>query len=270
MNLPCSTTRIAPPGEEDYSHESSNISLCGDSYFFSGRFRSYGRVPKAIEENNELDFDHVHGEFTTEYIVLGPNERYFRCRRIREGDVAAMNTSDLEDYEEVTDFCDDHQIERPASLSFGPNGTFYIRSINDEEKWNLPSHIVHDALQVTPTATQSGAQSLWLGAGGSWVIQYRNGSFNFNLQGRYAALERALRQAQEDGVRISGLALNPLDENSFACVFSDGLVEYEAGIAAFDGKEFEMWCEENFELREIHKLLEEISEVTRRNWPFTT
>ncbi|RSL93747.1 hypothetical protein CEP52_013052 [Fusarium oligoseptatum] len=153
MNLPCSTTRIAPPGEEDYSHEPSNISLCGDSYFFSGRFRSYGRVPKAIEENNELDFDHVHGEFTTEYIVLGPNERYFRCRRIREGDVAAMNTSDLEDYEEVTDFCDDHQIERPSSLSFGPNGTFYIRSINDEEKVESP--LTHSPRRTTSNTNRN-------------------------------------------------------------------------------------------------------------------
>ncbi|WAO90648.1 Hypothetical protein NCS54_00808400 [Fusarium falciforme] len=267
FNLPCTMTRIAPPSEEDYSHEPSNLSLCGDSYFFSGRFRSYGRVPKAVEENNELDFDHVNGAYTTEYIVLGPNERYFRCRRICEGEVAAMNSSDLEGYEEVTDFCDGHQVERPAFLCFGPNGTFYIRTVNDEEKWNLPTDTVRDALQVTPGAAQSGAQSLWLGAGGSWVVQYRDGSFRFDLRGRYAALERALRQAQEDGVRISGLALNPLDADSYACVFSDGVVEYEAGQAGFAGKEFEKWCEENFELKELHKLLAEISEVTRSNWP---
>lgn len=42
FNLPCTTTRIAPPSDEDYSHETPNLSLCGDSYFFSGRFRSYG------------------------------------------------------------------------------------------------------------------------------------------------------------------------------------------------------------------------------------
>lgn len=62
-------------------------------YYVSGVFLtcSLSRVPKAVEENNELDFDHVHGAYTTEYIVLGPNERYFRCRRIREGEVAAMS-----------------------------------------------------------------------------------------------------------------------------------------------------------------------------------
>ncbi|KAJ4323096.1 hypothetical protein N0V84_004496 [Fusarium piperis] len=258
-------TRIASPSDEDYSHEPPNLSLCGDSYFFSGRFRSYGRVPKALEENNEMNFDHVRGESTAEYIVLGPNERYFRCRRIREGEVAAMNSSDLEDYEQVTDFCDDHQVERPAFLCFGPYGTFYIRSEDGAEKWSLPADTVRDALQVTPGAAQSGASSLWLGAGDSWVVQYRDGSFRFDLRGRYAALERALRQAQEEGVRISGLALNPLDAYSYACVFSDGLVEYEAGQAGFDGKEFEKWCEDNFELKELHKLLAEISEATNRN-----
>jgi hypothetical protein len=64
-------------------------------YDVSGMFLtcSLSRVPKAVEENNELDFDHVNGAYTTEYIVLGPNERYFRCRRIREGEVAAMSQS---------------------------------------------------------------------------------------------------------------------------------------------------------------------------------
>lgn len=173
----------------------------------------------------------------------------------------------MEGYEQVTDFCDDHQVERPAFLCFGPHGTFYIRSEDGAEKWSLPADTVRDALQVTPGAAQSGAQSLWLGAGGSWVAQYRDGSFRFDLRGGYAALERALRQAQEEeeGVRVSGLALNPLDPCSYACVFSDGLVEYEAGTAGFDGGEFEKWCEDAFGLRELHRLLAEISEATNRN-----
>ncbi|KAF4464025.1 hypothetical protein FALBO_9131 [Fusarium albosuccineum] len=250
---------------EDFSHETPTMSLCGRNFFFSGTYRSYGHVPPCIESHGWPDYDHVNGETRTDYIVLGPNDRFFRCRRFHKGDLAAQNTSDLEDYEEVTDLFDEHDVERPAFFCLGPNGSFYARAENGAEKWNLSAEIVSNALQVTPTATQSGIQSLWLGVRGSWVAQYRDGTFNFDLKGQYAGLERVLRQALEEEVRIHGLALNVLDGTSYACVLADGLVQYEAGQAGFNGQEFEKWCEENYDLKDLQRLLAEINEATRNN-----
>ncbi|KAF4997190.1 hypothetical protein FGRMN_4085 [Fusarium graminum] len=161
-------------------------------------------------------------------------------------DDVLKDSSDFEDYEEVTDLYSEHDVERPPFLYLGPNKTFYTRLDDGTEKWNLPHEIVHNGLEVLPNAVRSAVESLWLGVGGAWVAQYRDSRFRFDLKGQYAGLERSLQKKQEEEVTIRALALNVSDGNSYACVFNDGVVVHETGSARFDSNEFECWCEQNF------------------------
>jgi hypothetical protein len=154
--------------------------------------------------------------------------------------------SDFEDYEDVTDLFTEHDVERPPFLYLGPNKTFYTRVADGTEKWKLSNEITCNGLQVTSNAVRSAAESLWLGVEGAWVAQYRDTRFRFDLKGQYKGLEKVMRKKQDEEVSINALALNVTDGRSYACVFNDGTVVYEAGRARFDGKEFEYWCEQNF------------------------
>jgi hypothetical protein len=154
--------------------------------------------------------------------------------------------SDFENYEDVTDLFTEHDVERPPFLYLGPNKTFYTRVADGTEKWKLSNEITCNGLQVTSNAVRSAAESLWLGVEGAWVAQYRDTRFRFDLKGQYKGLEKVMRKKQDEEVSINALALNVTDGRSYACVFNDGTVVYEAGRARFDGKEFEYWCEQNF------------------------
>ncbi|KAG8362330.1 hypothetical protein FVEN_g636 [Fusarium venenatum] len=244
----CGSVSIGRPNpQEDFTHEPAVISLAGEYYLFGGPKRSYGRVHEDASNPTTIDFDHEYGGRSSEYLILGPNKRFFRCSRSWTGRIAARNTGDFEDYEEIADLFHIHDVERPQFLYLGPNKTFYTRVVDGTEKWNLSPEIICNGLQVTPQATVSGVKSLWLGVGDAWVAQYGDDRFRFDLKGQYVSLEATLRRKQEDEVVIAALALNVTDGNSYACVFEDGSVIYEAGPAAFDGKEFERWCENNFD-----------------------
>jgi hypothetical protein len=156
------------------------------------------------------------------------------------------DNSDFEDYEDITDLFTEHDVERPPFLYLGPNKTFYTRVADGTEKWKLPNEIICNGLQVTSNAVRSAVESLWLGVEGAWVAQYRDSRFRFDLKGQYKRLEKIMRKKQDEEVSINALALNVTDGRSYACVFNDGCVVYEAGMARFDGKEFEYWCEQNF------------------------
>ncbi|KAF4341089.1 hypothetical protein FBEOM_4959 [Fusarium beomiforme] len=226
----CASTSIGRPTQQhDFSHEPATVSLAGKNYFFSGPARSYG-----------------NGIWKTAYVILGPDPHFFRCNRYSQGRIAAQSNSDLGDYGDVADIYGEHDVERPPFLYLGPNKTFYTRVDDGTEKWELPSEIVRDGLQVTSDAVRSAVDSLWLGVGGAWVAQYRDCRFRFNLKGQYTSLGPVLRQKQDQEVSINALALNVTNGNSYACVFNDGDVVYETGPANFDGKEFEAWCEQNF------------------------
>ncbi|KAF5979120.1 hypothetical protein FBULB1_5876 [Fusarium bulbicola] len=223
-----------PTQREDFSYETATVSLAGESYFFSGPARSYGRVHRGMGGQPKLDFDHRKGLDKTAYIILGPDPHFFQY------------SSDLEDYGEIADLYTEHDVERPSFLYLGPNKTFYTRVDDGTEKWELPHEIVRRGLQVTSDAVRSAVDSLWLGVGNAWVAQYRDNRFRFDLRGQYANLEPVLRQKQDQEVSINALALNVVDGESYVCVFNDGDVVYEAGSARFDGKELEAWCEQNF------------------------
>ncbi|CAJ0550641.1 Ff.00g105710.m01.CDS01 [Fusarium sp. VM40] len=245
--LSCPETTVGRPnGAEDFSHEPPTVSLAGSYYFFSGPKRSYGVVHKEISSTTKLDFDHTHGDRNSEYIILGPSLRFFRCSRNWKGYVAAQNNSDFEDYEDVTDLFTENDVERPPFLYLGPNKTFYTRVADGTEKWKLSNEITCNGLQVTSNAVRSAVESLWLGVEGAWVAQYRDTRFRFDLKGQYKSLEKVMRKKKDEEVSINALALNVTDGRSYACVFNDGTVVYEAGRARFDGKEFEYWCEQNF------------------------
>ncbi|KAF5017561.1 hypothetical protein F66182_10497 [Fusarium sp. NRRL 66182] len=235
-SLACSMTRIGrPTSQEDFSHEPPTTPLTRSSPLLTYE----RRVHREISDNVNLDFDHTHGDISSEYIILGPNLRFFRCSRTWQGDVAATNSSDFEDYEEISDLFTEHDVERPPFLYLGPNKFFYTRVEDGSEMWKLSSEITRNGLEVTSVAVRSAAESLWLGVGGAWVAQYRDSRFRFDLKGHYAGLKKALQRKQEEEVTINALALNVTDGNSFACVFNDGHVAYEAGVAGFDGDEFE-------------------------------
>ncbi|RGP80201.1 hypothetical protein FLONG3_1735 [Fusarium longipes] len=249
-NAACGSMAFGRPNrQEDFRNEPPVVSLAGEHYFFSGPIRSYGRVHEMASKAMSIDFDHEYGGKSSEYLVLGPDKRFFRCTRSWTGRIAARkikDTSDFENYEEICDFFTEHDVERPPFLYLGPNKTFYTRVEDGTEKWNLSPEVIRNGLQITPHAAVSGVESLWLGVGGSWVAQYRDSRFRFDLKGQYASLEATLRRKQDEEVSIAACALNVTDGNSYACVFEDGSVVYEAGSAAFDGNEFERWCEENF------------------------
>ncbi|CVL09719.1 uncharacterized protein FPRO_13230 [Fusarium proliferatum ET1] len=236
-----------PTQREDFSHETATVSLAGESYFFSGPARSYGRVHRGMGGQPKLDFDHRKGLDKTTYIILGPDPHFFQCRRYTEGNIAAKSKcSELEDYGEIADLYTEHDVERPSFLYLGPNKTFYTRVDDGTEKWELPHDVVRQGLQVTSDAVRSAVNSLWLGVGDAWVAQYRDSRFRFDLKGQYSNLEPVLRQKQYQEVSINALGLNVADGKSYVCVFNDGDVVYEAGSARFDGKELEAWCEQNF------------------------
>ncbi|KAM5354192.1 hypothetical protein ACJ41O_000842 [Fusarium nematophilum] len=225
---------------EDYSHEAPTLSLCGNSYFFSGPVRSYGRVPNTIGGNNRLDFNHKNGSSITEYVVLGPKEHYFRC-----------NNSNLEDYPDLTSFLADRDVERPLFLSLGPSGFYYIRSEDGSSASRFPlGRLIQAWREKAFGENIPPIQRLWFGAGGTWVVEYTSRVFDFDLKGMYGDLENELRSARELGTQIAALTMNLTDGKSYACVFEDGDVAYEVGEpAVFDGGEFERWCEENFEFK---------------------
>ncbi|RBR13962.1 uncharacterized protein FIESC28_07928 [Fusarium coffeatum] len=246
-NTACSSVAIGRPDrQEDFRHELPTVSIAGEYYFFSGPIRSYGYVHEMASKAANMDFYHEYGGKSSEYIILGPNKRFFRCTRSWTGRIAARNSSDFEDYEEVCDLFTEHDVERPPFLYFGPNKTFYTRVEDGTEKWNLSPEVIRNGLQITSHATRSAVESLWLGVGNSWVAQYRDSRFRFDLKGQYPSLQDTLRKKQDEEVCIAALALNVADGNSYACVFNDGTMVYENGPAAFDGKEFERWCEQNF------------------------
>ncbi|EMT65976.1 hypothetical protein FOC4_g10008093 [Fusarium odoratissimum] len=239
-----------PTQREDFSHETATVSLAGESYFFSGPARSYGRVHRGMANQPKLDFDHRTGSDKSAYIILGPDPHFFQCLRYTRGSIAARSKwtdcSELEDYGEIADLYTEHDVERPSFLYLGPNKTFYTRVDDGTEKWELPHEIVRQGLQVTSDAVRSAVDSLWLGVGDAWVAQYRDSRFRFDLKGQYANLGPILRQKQDQEVSINALALNVADGKSYVCIFNDGDVVYKAGSARFDGKELEAWCEQNF------------------------
>ncbi|KAF4454692.1 hypothetical protein F53441_2770 [Fusarium austroafricanum] len=239
--MSCPSTVIGrPTQQEDFSHEPPAITLSGDDYFFSGPVRSYGRIqgrlPKSL--GPKLDFDHTHGEIKDEYIILGPGHDYFRCSRPWQGNIAAISSSNLEHYGEVTEFYGENDVERPPFLYLGPGETFYTRVDDGTEKWELSPEIVRNGLQVTSNAVRSAVESLWLGVGGAWVAQYRDSRFRYDLKGQYRGLERALHEKQDQEVSINALALNVTDSNSYAGVFNDGHIVFGNMPYGFDGKDF--------------------------------
>ncbi|KAJ4140758.1 hypothetical protein NW765_016253 [Fusarium oxysporum] len=74
-----------PTQREDFSHETATVSLAGESYFFSGPARSYGRVHRGMANQPKLDFDHRTGSGKTAYIILGPDPHFFQCLRYTRG-----------------------------------------------------------------------------------------------------------------------------------------------------------------------------------------
>ncbi|KAG4278475.1 hypothetical protein FPRO04_06530 [Fusarium proliferatum] len=117
-----------PTQREDFSHETATVSLAGESYFFSGPARSYGRVHRGMGGQPKLDFDHRKGLDKTAYIILA-------------------DSSELEDYGEIADLYTEHDVERPSFLYLGPNKTFYTRVDDGTEKWELPHDVVRQGLQ---------------------------------------------------------------------------------------------------------------------------
>ncbi|KPM40333.1 hypothetical protein AK830_g6233 [Neonectria ditissima] len=234
--------------EELYPHEKPTLSLVGDSFFYSGSDMSCGRIQDAIGLPHELEYNHHTDSEGTVYVVLGPRQHYFRCTRPKGGEIAAINASDIEDFDDMAIFLDEHDVERPAFLSMGLSGSFYIRAENGAEKWDLPRAIRERLFGKAATGSQ--VQSIWLGCKDAFVAQRADGSKVVDLRGQYPGLERALDRGRGSQNAASGnvvaLALNLYDGVRFAVLWGDGYAMCEAGMMeAASGKAFERWCSAN-------------------------
>ncbi|KAH6989347.1 hypothetical protein BKA56DRAFT_668497 [Ilyonectria sp. MPI-CAGE-AT-0026] len=224
--------------EDEYPNEGATLSLCGDSFFYSGPAMSCGRVQDTIGLPHEQEYDHRTGADITNYVVLGPRNHYFRCTRPREGNVAAINNSDLEDYEDLVVFLDEHDVERPEILSLGVNGHYFIRAENGEEKWDLPAQVTQKLF--TPTAA-SPIANVWLGCGDAFVAQRQDGTKVVELHGQYPGLKETL----ENGCVVA-MAMNLQDGLGYAVLWANGTAQCEGGMLRMDcGKALERWCAAN-------------------------
>ncbi|KAF7547861.1 hypothetical protein G7Z17_g7435 [Cylindrodendrum hubeiense] len=225
--------------EDEYPNEGATLSLCGDSFFYSGTAMSCGRVQDTIGIPHEQEYDHRAGGDITNYVILGPRNHYFRCTRPRGGNVAAINNSDLEDYEDLVVFLDEHDVERPDILSLGVNGHYFIRAENGEEKWDLPAD-VSKKLFAKPTSI-SPVASVWLGCGDAFVAQRKDGTKVVELNGQYPGLEATLEKGS-----VVSMAMNLQDGVGYAVLWANGTAQCEVGMLRMDsGKALVRWCAAN-------------------------
>ncbi|KAF7560119.1 hypothetical protein G7046_g4032 [Stylonectria norvegica] len=214
------------------------LSLVGEYFFFSARWKSYGIVSNAIGDHCEVSQDHVRGDNESFYCVLGPNNNYFRCIRLHEGDIAAKNDSNLGDYEGLVEFLDEHDVERPKFLSLGTEGRYFIRAEDDAIMFKLPAS---SGVANNPR----GVESVWLGRNDTYVVQRDNGSRVVNLGHLYPGLQHAL--ARRPSTKVLALALNLINGISFVLIWEGGQVQYETrNMVLFNDEAFEKWCKDNF------------------------
>ncbi|KAK7431348.1 hypothetical protein QQZ08_002119 [Neonectria magnoliae] len=228
---------------DDFSHEKPTLNLVGDTFFYSGPDMSCGQVKDTIGLPRDHEFNHHTDPEGTVYVVLGVRNHYFRCTRFTEGDVAAVNASDIEDFDDMAIFLDEHDVERPEFLSMGVDGSFYIRAETGAEKWDLRQD-VREAL-FGRAATGSQVQSIWLGSKDAFVAQRADGTKVVELRGQYPDLQRALDRGGSG--KIVALAMNLCDGVRFAVLWEDGSAMCEAGMMDMaSGKAFERWCSANW------------------------
>ncbi|KAH7171478.1 hypothetical protein EDB81DRAFT_778566 [Dactylonectria macrodidyma] len=228
--------------EDQYPTEGITLSLCGDCFFYSGPAMTCGSVKDTIGISHPQEHDHGTGSNITNYVVLGPRSHYFRCTRPRGGDVAAINNSDLEDYEGLVEFLDEHDVERPEILSLGVNGHYFIRAENGEEKWDLPAKVARTLFAGSaPASSASPVDSVWLGSCDAFVAQRKDGSRIVELHGQYPGLEATLLRTS----RVLAMAMNLQDGVGYAVLW-DGTMQCEPGMLRMEsGRALRRFCDAN-------------------------
>ncbi|KAH7163559.1 hypothetical protein B0J13DRAFT_38946 [Dactylonectria estremocensis] len=226
--------------EDQYPNEGVTLSLCGDCFFYSGPAMSCGSVEDTIGIPHPQEFDHGTGNNITNYVVLGPRSHYFRCTRPRGGDVAAISNSDLEDYEGLVEFLDEHDVERPELLSLGVNGHYFIRAENGEEKWDLPASVARTLF--AGSASASPITGVWLGSCDAFVAQRKDGSRIVELHGQYPGLETTLLRTS----CVLTMAMNLQDGMDYAVLWADDTMQCESGMLRMEsGTALRRFCNAN-------------------------
>jgi hypothetical protein len=122
----------------------------------------------------------------------------------------------------------DDQVESDAekvksvAISIGPKGSYFARSGS--------SHIAHALpkdLEKAIRESDSSASIVSLGARGSWVVLWANGTRSWNLRDAYPSLTTS-GSLENDSNRAVFVALNPFNENNHFVVRENGQINYNA------------------------------------------
>lgn len=162
-----------------------------------------------------------------------------------------LDNSDLDQYHNLTFWLGDHDVERPAFLSLGPSGTFYIRAEDNSEKWFLPSEIIQHVLDPAIRDPSRTLQSLWLGYNGTYVAQYTDKQLVFDLKGMYSGLGHALQrqgQGRQGRRRIAALALDVQGTEGYVMVWENQSLSFGSGVV--HEQQLVEWAARNFRRRD--------------------
>ncbi|KAJ6505342.1 hypothetical protein C8R45DRAFT_547706 [Mycena sanguinolenta] len=104
---------------------------------------------------------------------------------------------------------------------FGPNGSFFSMSPSGFCWQNLPPELeddIHRCIKIRrPTSVALGAQ-------GSYIVLYNDGTVVFDLRGQYPLVESMIRNTQDAARRrgVMYIALNPFIAGEYYAVYGDG------------------------------------------------
>jgi hypothetical protein len=133
-------------------------------------------------------------------------------------------------YTKLKRWIDDH-VESDAekvkniAISVGPKGSYFARSGSSHIAQALPKD-----LEKAIRESDSSASMVALGARGSWVVLWADGTRSWNLRDAYPSLATS-GSLENDSNRVVFLALNPFNENYHFVVRENGQINYNANFS---------------------------------------
>ncbi|KAK3393392.1 hypothetical protein B0H63DRAFT_458124 [Podospora didyma] len=249
--------------------ECRSLTLIDDAYFFCGPNHCASTLPPKVKMqlgNRQLDdtpgnkgvFGAIRktAQSLTGYsggikaFALGTSDSFY-IHYHQDGH--CKDVSFLPDYPGLADFLKKHKKSGgktesgcPRYVSLGINGHYFLNT-KSRTIWDLPKDLIEQ-----PWWSSNRAKAVWLGMEDTWVAQLVNGEKFHHLKGLYCSNSGKLEEKintgfgrKRPGQRIKAMALNLTNPESFAAVWGDGGIVYNAG-GRFDGFVFEEFATKNF------------------------
>jgi hypothetical protein len=135
-----------------------------------------------------------------------------------------------EAYRELETWINEHVKSDPEKLkritiSIGPRGSYFARSESSHTTHALPKD-----LQTAIDDSKSPPSAVALGARGSWVVLWADGSRSWDLRDAYPRLATS-GYLESDKSKVTFIALNTYIEDNFFVVLEDGSCCYSATLS---------------------------------------